>query len=145
MDEPTAPAARAAGTAAGALCRDSRGRIRSGPIQECLRSALYCKRPRISSCDRAAAKSRDGLMESAVLQADGPVLLPSHLPIDALQPKVDVATEGSSLLTLSELERRHISRVLAESGGQMNIAAEILGIHRNTLRRKLSEYGITAQ
>ena len=85
------------------------------------------------------------VMESAVLQADGPVLLPSHLPIDALQPKVDVATEGSSLLTLSELERRHISRVLAESGGQMNIAAEILGIHRNTLRRKLSEYGITAQ
>jgi two-component system, response regulator FlrC len=85
------------------------------------------------------------VMESAVLQADGPVLLPSHLPIDSLQPRTEVAIEGSPLLTLSELERRHIGRVLAESGGQMNIAAEILGIHRNTLRRKLSEYGITAQ
>jgi DNA-binding NtrC family response regulator len=49
---------------------------------------------------------------------------------------------GLSLVTLSELERRHIQKVLAVSGGQMNVAADILGIHRNTLRRKLAEYGI---
>jgi DNA-binding NtrC family response regulator len=85
------------------------------------------------------------VIESAVLHADGSVLLPAHLPIDALQPRTNTLQDTASLVTLSELERRHIGRVLAESGGQMNVAAEILGIHRNTLRRKLSEYGITAQ
>lgn len=82
------------------------------------------------------------VIECAVLQADGEILLSSHLPLEALREKAQPASEDSSLLTLSELERRHIKRVLAESGGQMNVAAEILGIHRNTLRRKLTEYGI---
>jgi two-component system nitrogen regulation response regulator GlnG len=83
------------------------------------------------------------VIESAVLQADGDVLLPVHLPPDALREKPASVVDEAALLTLSELERRHIQRVLAESGGQMNVAAEILGIHRNTLRRKVTEYGIT--
>ncbi len=82
------------------------------------------------------------VIECAVLQADSEVLLASHLPRQALREKVPAVAEAASLLTLSELERRHITRVLSESGGQMNVAAEILGIHRNTLRRKLTEYGI---
>jgi two-component system response regulator AtoC len=82
------------------------------------------------------------VIESAILQADGAVLLPSHLPQAALREKVRAPVDEATLLTLSEMERRHIQRVLAESGGQMNVAAEILGIHRNTLRRKLMEYGI---
>jgi DNA-binding NtrC family response regulator len=83
------------------------------------------------------------VIESAVLQADGEVLLPAHLPQESLREKTQPPVAEASLLTLSELERRHIQRVLAESGGQMNVAAEILGIHRNTLRRKLLEYGIS--
>jgi transcriptional regulator with PAS, ATPase and Fis domain len=82
------------------------------------------------------------VVECAVLQADGDVLLPSHLPRQALREKAPAIAEDVSRLTLSELERRHIKRVLSESGGQMNVAADILGIHRNTLRRKLTEYGI---
>ena len=82
------------------------------------------------------------VIECAVLQADGDVLLNAHLPREAMREKAPAASEDTSLLTLSEMERRHIKRVLAESGGQMNAAAEILGIHRNTLRRKLTEYGI---
>ena len=84
-------------------------------------------------------------MESAVLLADGDTLLACHLPPEVQAPEAphehnDVAI---TLLTLSELERRHITKVLAVSSGQMNVAAEILGIHRNTLRRKLAEYGIS--
>ncbi|HET9439149.1 MAG TPA: sigma-54 dependent transcriptional regulator [Longimicrobiales bacterium] len=82
------------------------------------------------------------VIESAVLQADGDVLLPGHLPLESLRPKTESYDGEAPLLTLTELERRHIKRVLAESGGQMNVAADILGIHRNTLRRKLTEYGI---
>src|SRR2546422_4698496 len=44
---------------------------------------------------------------------------------------------GSALLTLAELEARHIARVLAHTSGQIGAAAELLGIHRNTLTRKM--------
>jgi DNA-binding NtrC family response regulator len=85
------------------------------------------------------------VIESAVLLADGDVLLPSHLPLELLtREEMPPAEEPLPMMTLSELERKHIQRVLNASGGQMNVAAEILGIHRNTLRRKLTEYGISA-
>ncbi|HEX6560055.1 MAG TPA: sigma 54-interacting transcriptional regulator, partial [Longimicrobiales bacterium] len=83
------------------------------------------------------------VIESAVLLADGDTLLPCHLPPEVMSPATAEAAEPPvAFVTLSELERRHIQKVLAASGGQMNVAAEILGIHRNTLRRKLAEYGI---
>ena len=47
-----------------------------------------------------------------------------------------------ALLTLAEVEARHIARVLAHTSGQIGAAAEILGIHRNTLTRKMREYGL---
>jgi DNA-binding NtrC family response regulator len=39
-----------------------------------------------------------------------------------------------------EFERRFISRVLADSDGNLSKAAEVLGIHRNTLSRKMTEH-----
>ena len=41
-----------------------------------------------------------------------------------------------------EFERRFISRVLVDSDGNLSKAAETLGIHRNTLSRKMTEYRI---
>ncbi len=41
-----------------------------------------------------------------------------------------------------EFERRFISRVVAESDGNLCKAAEVLGIHRNTLSRKMTELKI---
>jgi DNA-binding NtrC family response regulator len=41
-----------------------------------------------------------------------------------------------------EFERRFISRVLAESDGNLSKAADTLGIHRNTLSRKMVEHRI---
>lgn len=41
-----------------------------------------------------------------------------------------------------EFERRFISRVLAESDGNLSKAADVLGIHRNTLSRKMAEHRI---
>jgi len=32
--------------------------------------------------------------------------------------------------------------VLSQTGGQVGSTAEILGIHRNTLTRKIREYGL---
>jgi DNA-binding NtrC family response regulator len=39
-----------------------------------------------------------------------------------------------------EFERRFISRVLAQSDGNLSKAADTLGMHRNTLSRKLVEH-----
>ena len=39
-----------------------------------------------------------------------------------------------------EFERRFISRALARSKGNFGRAAKMIGIHRNTLSRKVSEY-----
>jgi hypothetical protein len=50
---------------------------------------------------------------------------------------------AEGLLPLGELERRHIAHALALTAGHLARAAELLGIHRNTLRRKLQEYGLS--
>jgi DNA-binding NtrC family response regulator len=46
--------------------------------------------------------------------------------------------------TLAEVERRHIFRILEETGGNHVRAAEILGIDRRTLYRKLERYKVPA-
>jgi Fis family transcriptional regulator, factor for inversion stimulation protein len=38
-----------------------------------------------------------------------------------------------------EFERRFISKVLAEADGNLSKAADVLGLHRNTLSRKVAE------
>jgi DNA-binding NtrC family response regulator len=39
-----------------------------------------------------------------------------------------------------EFEKRFIAYVLAQSQGNLGRAADVLGIHRNTLTRKIAEY-----
>ena len=39
-----------------------------------------------------------------------------------------------------EFERRFISRILARADGNLSKAADELGIHRNTLSRKMAEH-----
>jgi len=41
-----------------------------------------------------------------------------------------------------EFEKMFISRALQRSKGNVGDAAEILGLHRNTIARKISEYRI---
>jgi len=48
--------------------------------------------------------------------------------------------DPSELLTMEEVERRYILRVLEAAGGNKTIAARILGFDRKTLYRKLESY-----
>ncbi len=41
---------------------------------------------------------------------------------------------------LQEFERRYISCALEQTRGSIGEAADLLGIHRNTLSRKMAEY-----
>jgi two-component system response regulator HydG len=57
------------------------------------------------------------------------------------------AARGQTLPTppdapLREIEERHIRTVLASQDYSISKSAKLLGIHRNTLRQKMREYGI---
>src|SRR5256884_1277874 len=83
------------------------------------------------------------VVERAVIVATDDVLPVEHLPEEFRGEEATLPdrSEGA-LLTLAEAEARHIARVLAQTNGQIGAAAELLGIHRNTLTRKMKEYGL---
>ena len=84
------------------------------------------------------------VLERAVIMCQGRMLLPEHLPPDlfAAAPPAERAEASGPLLTLEEVEKRHIKIVLDATDWNMSRAAEILGIHRNTLRRRARELGL---
>jgi DNA-binding NtrC family response regulator len=48
----------------------------------------------------------------------------------------------SDSLTLAQMERNHIARILRDHGGNVSAAARTLRIHRNTLYNKIAQYGL---
>jgi two-component system response regulator AtoC len=83
------------------------------------------------------------VIERAVIVATDDTLRAEHLP-DELRGEEAALPDRppGALLTLAEAEARHIARVLAHTQRQIGAAAELLGIHRNTLTRKMKEYGL---
>jgi Fis family transcriptional regulator, factor for inversion stimulation protein len=63
---------------------------------------------------------------------------------ERLQKLVDEMVERGVLFddAVHEFEKRFIMRVLNANGGSLGKTAECLGIHRNTLTRKMAEYKI---
>jgi DNA-binding NtrC family response regulator len=76
------------------------------------------------------------------------VLRLSELKLGAASPGASSRSDNQDLsgyppsVSLDEVEADHIGRVLASVNGHMGNAAEILGIHRNTLARKVREFDI---
>jgi transcriptional regulator with PAS, ATPase and Fis domain len=58
----------------------------------------------------------------------------------ALPGRDDPPAESEVMVTLDEVERRHIARVLRSVGGNRQAAAQVLGIDRSTLYRKLQRF-----
>jgi len=88
------------------------------------------------------------VMDRAVLLAHGDVLRMGDLRLGEASPRGSAKTSQEpavgypSDLSLEAVEADHIERVLAAMGGHVAQAAESLGIHRNTLSRKMKQYGI---
>ena len=88
------------------------------------------------------------VMDRAVLLANGSSIRSTDLRIGALAPTVSAHGDEerpvgyAPTLSLAEVESDHVRRVLESVGGHMARAAETLGIHRNTLTRKVRELGI---
>jgi len=94
-------------------------------------------------------------LENAIMRATAlcdQVVRPDDLPDRILKFSSSETNEGGTTsrpqkidaeelsLSLSEIEHRHIFRVLAHSNGNKQAAARVLGIDRTTLQRKLERH-----
>jgi transcriptional regulator with GAF, ATPase, and Fis domain len=79
----------------------------------------------------------ENLMERSVILSRGPTLC---VPLEELRPS---PAETGVISTLEEMERDHISRALRDAGGVIRIAANRLGVPRNTLNAMIRRLGIS--
>ncbi|HET9491548.1 MAG TPA: sigma-54 dependent transcriptional regulator [Methylomirabilota bacterium] len=108
----------------------------------------------------------ENVVQRAMVLAGPGVILPEHLPIGPVSAAASVAMDASLEdiierklmecvrglrhrgnanlydLMLGLVEKPLLRAVLRETGGNQMRAAQILGINRNTLRKKLTEHGI---
>jgi len=110
----------------------------------------------------------ENVIQHAMVMAAGGVIVPEHLPIAAGPPAAPVpegtltdlveqklqecvkglgGRESANLheLVLGLVERPLLQAVLRETGGNQLRAAALLGINRNTLRKKLRALGLRAE
>lgn len=82
-------------------------------------------------------------IESAVVVTSHEIILPDDLPV-TLRKLVPAApaSEFSDLVTLQELEKRYLIRVLDETHSNKTEAARLLGIDRRTLYRMAARFGL---
>lgn len=81
-------------------------------------------------------------IERAVALTPHPILCPEDLPLAVRTATVKEADQARGWMTLEELEREHIIRVLKHHHWDLGRSSSILGIHRKTLLRKLRHYGL---
>ncbi len=84
----------------------------------------------------------ENVMERAVILARSGTITVGLLPLGARREALPAAAAATSLLALDEIERLHITSILKETAFNKSRAAEILGISRKTLDRKIAEYGL---
>ena len=84
----------------------------------------------------------ENVMERAVILAGSDTLTAGLLPILGRKAASGHQADGQ-MVPLDEVEKRHIDSVLRETGFHKSKTAEILGISRKTLDRKIVEYGLT--
>ena len=86
----------------------------------------------------------ENVIERAVLLAQGDWVTPEELPQAIREVRGDhqiIEESVERLLPLNELEQVYIQRVLEKTGGNKYQAAQVLGIDRKTLYRKLGDMG----
>jgi two-component system, NtrC family, nitrogen regulation response regulator GlnG len=109
-------------------------------------------------CRRLAIRAKGGQISASDVDLAIPIIA-ERVPLEALPFEDLVRSKLASLLrrleghaisdlydqVLRRVEKPLFDIILEHTGGNQVRAAEILGVNRNTLRRKLSEHGIRAR
>jgi DNA-binding NtrC family response regulator len=83
----------------------------------------------------------ENVVSGAVALSDGELVAARDLPADI--GELEITTLGQEkLASLEEHERAYIERVLRATGGNRNRAAQVLGLARTSLWRKIKKYGL---
>ena len=84
----------------------------------------------------------ENTIERAIVLTGSYTIMPQDLPDWISSPSLPRQQEKVGWKTLEQIEREHILRVLDAFQGDEARAAEVLGVHRKTIQRKLKEYGL---
>jgi DNA-binding NtrC family response regulator len=88
----------------------------------------------------------ENAIEHALTMGSGDILMPEDLPGSVTRPERDLVEEAAlDDASLADVERRYILRVLEKTGGHQIRTAEVLGIDRRTLYRRLKQYGYASR
>ncbi len=83
------------------------------------------------------------IVQRAAVLATGEEVEGRHLPQELMSVRMkSPRNETAGLPSLQDQESKHIQRVLASTGYNRTRAAEILGLDRSTLWRKMKKYGL---
>ena len=107
-------------------------------------------RPEVQLSVRALAAMQDygwpgnirelaNVLERAMILQKGDCLEALDLGLGGRRP---VRAVDGPMVTLKEMERLHIERVLERSGGNVSEAAQVLGLARRTLYDRIKALGI---
>jgi transcriptional regulator with PAS, ATPase and Fis domain len=85
----------------------------------------------------------NNIIASAVLAENSDVL--TFGSASAFLPRMESVAEPveNGFLSLADMEKQHIVRILKATGGNRKEAAKILGVNPTTVYRKIEKYGIT--
>ena len=86
----------------------------------------------------------ENIIQRAVALAEDETLRVNQLPPDLLSLAF-TSFQGSSLVSLEEMERRHIQKVLETTGYNKQLTCHILELPRTTLWRKIKKYDLQVE
>lgn len=148
VDTRTANGTGAARGKASAAAGAKRGKRTSGTrsVSRKKSSAKNSARKIAKSAAKSAAKRREKKAAKVLAKGKKPLATMTESALEEYFRKLNGTTPGDLYdLVLSEVERPLFRTVLAYTEGNQSRAAEILGINRGTLRKKLKAYSISFQ
>ena len=85
----------------------------------------------------------ENVIERAIVLGEGDILLPRDLSLKAGEKSSGSRVTSSSMnISLAEAEKRLIKKTLKLTHWNQTEVATLLGVHRNTLRRKIKYFKI---
>ena len=83
----------------------------------------------------------ENIIQRAIALTERDTIKVENLPPDLQNLDINMI-DGDGLLTLEEVEKQHITRVLQKTGNNKILAGRILDLPRTTLWRKLKKFGL---